>query len=324
MAGRRPGRRCRRRRAGSTRGSSPAPSRSAASTWRGGHVVGHDQGDVLLGDRDRSRTPARGPRRRRAPSGSRGRPRRRPTRAGRPNAAQTCGCSSPAWPNSTPSDQDLRAAARVPRHPAGRGHLDLDAELGAQPADQPDGVRPARRAAGAPPAGALALAGQDHGQVQRLLGQRLEQLGQLVVAGPPVDAVDRAPGRGRPGTRRCRSRTATPPAYRGRGCGPRPRAGRAAASWCTTAPRPRAGWPAARSCAARRRRAGPSWSKAASPTNGKLITSTQPAPARVRPIRRRSRCSRVSPRPAASRGSTEGPGRSRRSGRPPRPGRRGR
>ena len=45
----------------------------------------------------------------------------------------------------------------------------------------------------------------------------------------------------------------------------------------------------------------PSASRSASPTNGKLITSTQPAPASVRPTRRRSRCSRVSPRPAGAR-----------------------
>jgi hypothetical protein len=90
-----------------------------------------------------------------------------------------------------PVQADLGATTRVPRHPAGRRHLDLDTELVAQPADQPDRVRPAGRPPGAPPAGPLPLAGQHHGQVQRLLGESLEQLGQLRVGRPPVDAVDR-------------------------------------------------------------------------------------------------------------------------------------
>ena len=42
------------------------------------------------------------------------------------------------------------------------------------------------------------------------------------------------------------------------------------------------------------------------PMKGKLTTSTRPAPARVRPIRRRSRWRGVSPRPEGAGGSTDG------------------
>ena len=42
-----------------------------------------------------------------------------------------------------------------------------------------------------PPAGAFPLSGEHHGQVQRLVGQRLVELVELPVGGAPVDRQDR-------------------------------------------------------------------------------------------------------------------------------------
>ena len=80
-------------------------------------------------------------------------------------------------------------------------HLDLDAQLVAERADQLDRVRPVGRSRPAPhqPARSRSPA-RTTAEVQRLLGERLEQLVQLGLGRPPVDAVDRAPGRGRPGS----------------------------------------------------------------------------------------------------------------------------
>ena len=90
-----------------------------------------------------------------------------------------------------PLEREAGTPTGVPRHPVGRldGHVDV--ELLREPADQRDGVGPAGLTACTPPAGALALAAEHRGQELRLLGNGVEQLGQLVVGGTPVDAIDR-------------------------------------------------------------------------------------------------------------------------------------
>ena len=64
-------------------------------------------------------------------------------------------------------------------------------QLVGESAHERERVGPAGLATAPPPAGALALAGEDDGEVQRLLGQGVEHLGELVRGRPPVDAEDR-------------------------------------------------------------------------------------------------------------------------------------
>ena len=154
----------------------------------------------------------------------------------------------------------------------------------------------------APPAGALTVAGHGQPEVERLVGQGLVELVELAV--------------GRAGGRRGedRRRAAGPGQRHGRGLEQRQvgvaatgvagdglEQARAAAWWSSPAPPTTAGWPAAARCGAGRRRARPSASRSGVPTNGKLTTSTKPAPASVRPTRRRSRWLRVRPRPGGGR-----------------------
>ena len=218
LARARPGRRGRRRRAGSTRAARPRPRaarprprrpaptrrrRARRPPWRPGT----------------SRTPARRPRRRRAAAAASRSISTAALRAGTPYAWQTRGCSSPACPSACAADQDLGAAAGVPRHPGGGAHLDLDAELGGEPrgparsrpTSRPRDPRPTSRRARArrraPPRGAAAGRGSPRTASparRRWAASRRRRS---------------APDRGRPGRPRCRSRTAPPRARRGRRCG---------------------------------------------------------------------------------------------------------
>ena len=133
--------------------SGPAPRRSAASTARGRHVGGDDQGHVLLGHRVGRDWP---PRRRG------GAPRSAPSRsisaaavrAGSPYAATTFGCSSPAYPITVPSDggelrtpaRDARArcsTARPARVTPDRGGRDVDERRSPAASRPPHRTRPA-------------------------------------------------------------------------------------------------------------------------------------------------------------------------------------
>ena len=105
-----------------------------------------DERDVLLGDgvRREGRAPGAG-----APPGRsarRGRPRRRRCASGRPNAWHTVGCTSPAWPTTSPSTDSSaqRPGCHGRQLDGGRG--DLEAERCGDGADGLDGVGPGRPA----------------------------------------------------------------------------------------------------------------------------------------------------------------------------------
>ncbi len=248
-------------------------------------------------------------------------------RAGSPNAAQTFGCSSPAWPNSASPTNSRRSgrgatASAAPAStrtstpsaaPSSRTTSTASAQLAARPGPH----QPARSRS---PASTAA-------RVQRLVRARRRRAWPA-----PPSSGRRSTGRigaAEPGRERdrCRSRTAPAPARRDRRCGRRSRAAPAAASWCTQRLLGRtAGWPAGRCGAARRRRAARARRSGRSPTNGNVTTSTQPgsgqraADPAAQPLAHGSGRGRTGRRREHRRDVR----RSRRSGRPPRPGRRGR
>ena len=222
-------------------------------------------------------------------------------RGGRPKAWQTRGCSSPAWPSScSPTEQPRRTGPGARASGRAASTVSSTPELVGEPRGRRRSRRTRRRPGPRPTSrSARARRTSTTARNSGCSGSGLEQLGQLGVAWGASRRRRSAPARARTGTRPCRSRRARRRAHRGRGCARRAQQPGQQRGGVAPAPRWRAGWPAGR-CARRTSSAGrPSASRAASPTNGKLSTSTQPAPASVRPIRRRSRCSRVSPRPAA-------------------------
>ena len=202
-----------------------------------------------------SRTRAPAPRRPRASSGGRGRSRRPPSGAAartprtRAGAARRRGRTRPrpAGPGRSGPGATASGWPRPPR-PRRRARRPAGGPARSRPTSPPYARRPTSRPARAPRPARRPGAAAAPGSPRRAWRARRRW------------AASRrrrsARGRGRPGTPPCRSRTAPRPGCRGRGCGRRRGAGRAAASWCTTAPRSRAGWPAGPSCAARRLRAG--------------------------------------------------------------------
>ena len=151
-ARRRPARRSRRRRAAPTPAARPRPRAASSASAPAGQVGVHDQRDVLLGHRVRREASA--------PVTTAGACRDQQVEVDLDGAGaggdavrrQTAGCSSPAWPSSTPADPELARSGRgatgcrgspAPprRRPAGR-RADL--------ADHLDGVGPGRRAARRP------------------------------------------------------------------------------------------------------------------------------------------------------------------------------
>ena len=217
-----PGRRCRGRRAGSTRAGPPhpragpprrPPSVTAASTTRAtssfasGYVENSGPGVTSRARRIRkSRSTSTAA-----------------LRGGSPNAWQTLRVQLAGVTELDAVDQRPGRSG-----PGARAHAVADTTSTSTPSSvpsrrtMPDRVGPAGLATRAPPAGALALAGEDDGEVQRLLRERLEQLGQLGVARTPVDAVDRrraAVDRERDGAG---LEERHPGRHRGRGCAPRP------------------------------------------------------------------------------------------------------
>ena len=147
----------------------------------------------------------------------RGAARRQAERLRRP-----CGCSSPAWPNSTPPTSDLGAAARVPRRrapptrprPRRRARCRAGGPARSRRPSRPRGPRPTSRRARARrrarPRGAAAGRGAPRAAWR---ARRRSGAGRRRRS---------APGRGRPGRRRCRSRRARRRRRRGRRCGRRP------------------------------------------------------------------------------------------------------
>ena len=94
-------------------------------------------------------------------------------RGGTPYAAHTCGCSSPAWPTTSPPTRIWA------QRPGCHGASEPVATSTSTPStcERPrgprcDGVGPRGRAAAAPPAGAVPLARQHHAEVQRLVRAR--------------------------------------------------------------------------------------------------------------------------------------------------------
>ena len=143
------------------------------------HRLVDDERDVLLGERVASRTPGRGRRRRPAAAAGRGRSRPRRCAAAAPNAWHTRGCSSPAWPSVLAADPQPRRTGRGATASGRPGGTSTSTPSSAPSRrTSADRVRPAGLATLAPPAGALALAGEHHREVQRLVGDGLEQLGR--------------------------------------------------------------------------------------------------------------------------------------------------
>ena len=211
----------------------------------------------------RSRRPGPAPRRPRAPSGSRGRSRR--PRSGpaartprtRAGAARRRGRTRPrprwTWAQR-PGCHGIRLAeATSTSTPSSSPSLRTSPIASDQPAARPAPHQPARSRS---PASTTA-------RCSGCSGIASNSLASSVVGRPPVDAVDRRRAavdgeRHRAGLEQRDARgAAAEVAGRARG------AGRAAASWCTTAPRPRAGWPAGPRARSGSSAGSPSWSKAA-------------------------------------------------------------
>ncbi len=193
LARRRPGRRCRRRRAGSTRAARRRPRAARPRPRR-----------RRRRRRPRARRPPWRPGRSRTPvPATTSRPVRSSTsrsisaaalRGGTPNASQTRGCSSPAWPSDDAADRGTPRTGRgaTASRACGLDRRPATPSSSADPADQRPiaSAQPASRPSPHQPARSRSPA-EDDGEVERLVGHRLDQLGQLVVGGPPVDAVDR-------------------------------------------------------------------------------------------------------------------------------------
>ena len=179
-------------------GLAAAPTRTASSTSAAGTVDGDHEGDVLLGDRERRDRHAPGTARATPPPAARRGPARTPTaRAGRPSAATTFGCSSPACPTSVPSA--VRQARAPPGcHGAWSASADDD-ELDADDLrDQPRG-RDRVGVVGAPtrppPAGGLAQPGEDAGDPTRLRRHGRVDRRELLVGRPDTAGQPRSRGR---------------------------------------------------------------------------------------------------------------------------------
>ena len=131
-------------------------------------------------------------------------------RGGRPYAAITRGCSSPAWPASHSCSWPPRrtgaphvqrgAPAGVPGRLGRRPHLEGQVVHRADRAGRLDRVGPGLGAPRAPPAGQLAVAGEDAGHPRRLVGQRGGERRELRLGGAPVGGEDRRDA-GRAGAR---------------------------------------------------------------------------------------------------------------------------
>ena len=135
--------------------------------------------------------------------------------AGSPSASLTRGCSSPTMPTTCSPADDLRGAAGVPL----RGRVQLSrraaAARNAHPNGRRHGERPRRRRSNPrrddrrSQSGVDRVAGQQAGDVQRLIGEGLRiQRGKLLIAGAYASRKSRDGGRVRhPTGTRGRSRT---------------------------------------------------------------------------------------------------------------------
>ena len=155
----------------------------------------------------------------------------RGARAAAPNAAHTVRVQLAGVADSTPP-------TRSPAHRPGCHGCRLAGATStstpssrADVADHARCVRPGGGAARAPPAGGLALAGQDDGEVQRLGRHRLDQLVELGVGRAATPRRRIGAGRGRSGRRRCRSRRAHAGGAAAEVAGRGLEQARAAASW---------------------------------------------------------------------------------------------
>ena len=203
-------------------------------------------------------------------------------------AAQRPGCHGSCW---------LRAhGERHPAHPAAPC---------ARPRSRP-GTRPARPSPHQPDSSRSP--GQHHREVQRLVGQRGLQRGHLLGRRAAVDAQDRRDRAVAPG----RVRNTRPVSNRARSAKPRPtlRDSTRSSPGSSVVAHQRLLVPdrvrqpdggAARVVGAQLHPVG-----VRGRAERALITSTNPAPARARPMVRRSRCGAVSPCPAVARGIRTG------------------
>ena len=240
-------RRRRRRTARSTRAASPAPAARAAVDL--GHRHRDRRRRRRRHGRPRGTTRATAPRTASAShreQRDRGRAPSRRCAAGRPSAATTRGCSSPAWPTTTSADAQRRAATGVERrvlvlvHLRARRPPSPATRRAASIASAQAGGRPSPHQAASLPAGRRAPGRRRRGS--RCSGSRRRARRCTSSGGrppPPQDDAVRSwpPTARRPG----RSRTPRRPWRRDRRCAAAWSAVRAAA-WC-------AAW-------ARRRRSG--------------------------------------------------------------------
>ena len=170
-----------------------------------------------------------------------------------------------------------------------------------------DRVGPGGRPGRAPPALRLAVAGQHGRDMGRLVRQEVVEAAPLRVA---RTTVHRRPDRRLRGDvaeeDRCPARTAPGRSRRDRRCGGRRRAGPAAASRAGRAAPPTAGSPAAACGGGRRPPAGAGHRARPDRRTGRSAPRPGRGPPAPCPTRRRSRCSRVSPRPRGAAGRVDG------------------
>ena len=271
---RRPAGRCRRRRAGSTRAARPRPRAARPRRPRPATDVVDDERDVLLGHREGENCRRADDRhgvleqRVEVDLGGRGAGRHPERRAHL--RVQLAGVADDGL-----ADDELRAAAGVPR---ARGSS--AATVSSTPRPRPTRGPPRSRRPRSParpwphqPARSRSPASTT-AEVQRLVGQRLVELVELAVGRPAVDAAGSAPARvarGRvtvPGSNRAEVGVAAADVARDRLSRP----GSSVVVIDGSSRRQRVGQP--EPCGARRRPAARARRGRASPTNGKLITST--------------------------------------------------
>ena len=287
----------RRRPRATSRSASPAVTSSSTTSATSSLATGNEEN---AGATDRGRRARRS--RSRSTSAA-------AARSGRPNALQTVGCSSPAWPSDVsptsssaqrPGCHGARAADRT---------VDLDAESAGHATDCLDRVAPRGATAGSPPAATRSRSpARTTPEVQRLLGKRLLQ----VVPLPRRSAVGRRAGSApatlppRQGDRRGLEQRDVGLATTDVAGGRLEQARQQRRRHQRLLGAQRVGDPH-RGPRGRRPRTAPAASNVAGADEREVDAPRRSrAPASVRPTRRRSRCPVVSPRPAGAVGSTDG------------------